>query len=315
MKPEIVVLKATYEPAIAALERDFVVHKAYGVTDPFAFFRQHCGNVRAAITTTTTEVTRAHFEALPQLELLACYGPYVTLIDFSAAKDHKVVVTHTPDSTAEPVADLTMGMIVALMRRMCEADRFVRAGEWPRRVFPPGVEVRGKTCGIVGMGRIGREIAVRATSFGMPISYFGPRRKDDLPYRYYDRLENLARDADCLVVTCALTPETRNLIDTRILAALGPDGFLVNVSRGPIVDEPALIHALANGQLAGAALDVFVDEPHVPEALRQMDNVVLAPHMGTGTREVREGRMEKLLHDVRAHFAGEALRYAIAGST
>ncbi len=294
---------------MAALEREFTVHKAYAAPDALAFIKQQCGHARALISTTTTAVTRAHFEALPRLELLACYGPYVTLIDFAAALEHKVTVTHTPDSTAEPVADLTMGMIVAMMRRLCEADRFVRSGQWPQRVFPSGVEVRGKACGIVGMGRIGREIAVRAASFGMTISYFGPRRKTDLPYRYYDNLEQLARDSDCLVITCALTPATHKLVDGRILAALGAAGYLVNVARGPVVDEPALVAALANRQLAGAALDVFVDEPNVPAALLQMDHVVLAPHMGTSTREVREGRSKKLLADVRAHFAGQPLRH------
>ncbi len=297
---------------MAALEQEFTVHKAYLAPDLMPFLRHHGANARAAISTTTTAVTLAHFQALPKLELLACYGPYVTLIDTAAAKECKVTVTHTPDSTAEPVADLTMGMIVAMLRRICEADRFMRSGAWPSRLFPAGVEVRGKTCGIVGMGRIGREIAVRATSFGMSIGYFGPRRKADLPYRYFDNLEAMAREVDCLIVTCALTPETRNLVDTRILAALGPDGYLVNVARGPIVDETALVTALASKQLAGAALDVFTNEPHVPEELLRMDNVVLAPHMGTSTREIREGRSDKLLHDVRAHFVGKPLLYAIS---
>lgn len=297
---------------MAALEQEFTVHKAYLAPDLMAFLRQHGATARAAISTTTTAVTLAHFQALPKLELLACYGPYVTLIDTAAAKECKVTVTHTPDSTAEPVADLTMGMIVAMLRRICEADRFMRSGAWPSRLFPAGVEVRGKTCGFVGMGRIGREIAVRATSFGMSIGYFGPRRKADLPYRYFDNLEAMAREVDCLIVTCALTPETRNLVDKRILAALGPEGYLVNVARGPIVDETALVTALASKQLAGAALDVFTNEPHVPEELLRMDNVVLAPHMGTSTREIREGRSDKLLHDVRAHFVGKPLLYAIS---
>jgi hydroxypyruvate reductase len=311
-KPEIVLLKAIYEPTTAALERDFLLHKTFTASDPLAYIRQHCTQARAAISTTTTEVTRGHFEALPQLELLACYGPYVTLIDLVAAKEHRVTVTHTPDSTAEPVADLAMGMIVAVMRRLCEADRFVRSGAWPNRLFPSGVEVRGKTCGIVGMGRIGREIATRAAGFGMSISYFGPRRKDDLHYRYFDNLEHMARECDCLVVTCALTPATKNLVDARILAALGKNGFLVNVARGAIVDEAALVKALINKQIAGAALDVFVDEPHVPAALIPMDNVVLAPHMGTSTREMREGRSKKLLADVHAHFAGLPPHYAVS---
>ena len=311
MKPEIVVLKPLYEPTLAVLEREFTVYKSYTAPDPIRYIQQHCANARAAISTTTTEVTRAHFEALPKLELLACYGPYYMLIDLAAAKEFKVAVTHTPDATAEPVADLTMGMIVAMLRRICAADRFVRSGAWARELFPAGTEVRGKTCGIVGMGRIGREIAVRAASFGMKICYFGPRRKDEVHYPYYNDLEALARDADCLVVACALTPATRKLIDARILAALGATGYLVNISRGAIVDEPALVTALVNQQIAGAALDVFADEPHVPAELRQMDNVVLAPHMGTATREVREGRGEMLLQDVRAHFAGEALRYGV----
>ncbi len=312
MKPEILLLKTLYEPTLAVLEREFTVHKSYLAPDPISYIKHHCANVRAAISTTTTEVTRAHFEALPKLELLTCYGPYVTLIDLTAAGEHKVTVTHTPDSTAEPVADLTMGMIVAMLRRICEADRFVRSGAWAGGLFPSGTEVRGKTCGIVGMGRIGHEIARRAASFGMKTCYFGPRRKDDLPYAYYSDLEAMAREADCLVVACALTPATRNLIDARILAALGAAGYLVNISRGTIVDESALVSALAGQQIAGAALDVFANEPHVPAELLHMDNVVLAPHMGTSTREVREGRGAMLLHDVRAHFAGEALRYAVS---
>lgn len=312
IKPEIVLLKAFYEPAMSALAQEFSVLKAYEASDPMAFLMQHGAKARAAISTTTTEVNRAHFQALPSLELLACYGPYVTLIDTAAAKEFKVTVTHTPDSTAEPVADLTMGLLIALLRRICESDRFVRSGNWTSRLFPPGVEVRGKICGIVGMGRIGREIAGRAASFGMPICYHGPRPKADLPYRYFDSLAQMAEFADCLIVTCALTPETRNLVDARIIGALGPEGYLVNVARGPIVNESALVTALASGQLAGAALDVFENEPHVPAELLRMDNVVLAPHMGTSTREVREGRSEKLLHDVRAHFSGKPLLHAIS---
>lgn len=312
MKPEIVLLKAIYEPTMAALEKDFTVHKAYAVDNPLAYMKQHCAKVRAAISTTTTEVNREHFAALPRLELLACYGPYYTLIDLAAARERNIAVTCTPDSTAEPVADLAMGMIVAVMRRLCEADRFVRSGAWPSRVFASGVEVRGKTCGILGMGRIGREIAQRAVSFGMSVCYYGPRRKDDVAYHYFNDLETMARTTDCLIVACALTPATRNLVDARILAALGSKGFLVNVARGAIVDEPALITALENKTIAGAALDVFVDEPRVPAALMSMDNVVLAPHMGTSTHEVRVGRSEKLLADVRAHFAGLPLRYAVS---
>ncbi len=311
MKPEILFLKAFYEPAMAALEQEFIVHKLWEIPGGISGIKRTCANVRATISTTTTEVTRAHFEALPKLEINCCYGPYTTLIDMAAAKERNIIITSTPDSTAEPVADLTMGMIVALMRRICEADRFVRSGAWPRQLFPSAVEVRGKTLGIVGMGRIGREIAKRAVGFDMKIAWHGPHRKDDVAYCYVDSLEQLARESDCLVVTCALTPATRNLVDARILEALGADSFLVNIARGAIVDEDALVAALLNKKIAGAALDVFRDEPNVPDALMHMDNVVLTPHMGTSTREVREERGRKLLADIRAHFAGKPLMYRV----
>ncbi len=307
MKPELLLTRAIYAPALAALERDFVVHKPWTVSDPEAYVREACGNVRAAVTTTTVGFGRRDFESLPRLAMLACFGPYYDLIDVGAAKERGVAISHTPDSTAEPVADLAMGMIVAVLRRLCEADRFVRAGKWPAGVFDAGRDVRGKTCGIVGFGRIGREIARRAGAFDMAVCYHGPRRKDGVAWPYCADLEDLARRSDVLVVTCPLTPETRDLIDARILAALGRGGFLVNVARGAIVNEPALIAALESGAIAGAALDVFRDEPNVPAALTRMDNVVLAPHIGTSTREVRDERTRKLLADLGAFFSGKPL--------
>lgn len=311
MKPELLLVRPIYRPAMAELERDFTVRKPWTAPDPRAYIRQSCGNVRAAVTTTTGGFSRGEFEALPKLEILGCYGPYYELVDLAAAKERGVVITHTPDSTAEPVADLAMGMIVAVMRRLCEADRFVRAGKWPTTVFDSGREVRGKTCGIVGLGRIGREIATRAAAFGMRVCYHGPRQKDGVSYPYYADLEKMARDSDVLVVTCKLTPATRNLVDARVLDALGADGFFVNVARGAIVDEDALVAALANGKIAGAALDVFRDEPQVPTALMKMDNVVLAPHMGTSTREIRDERTRKLLTDLKAFFAGKPLMHQV----
>lgn len=312
VRPEILLMRAIYASTIAELEREFTVHKLWTAPDPHAYIKGACANVRAAVTTPPAGFSRGDFEALPKLEILACFGPHCELLDLAAAKDRGVSVTYTPDSTAEPVADLAMGMIVAVMRRLCEADRFVRAGKWPAGVFASGREVRGKTCGIVGFGRIGREIAKRAAAFDMSVCYYGPRRKENAAYPYFDDLETMARHSDCLVVTCPATAATRNLIDARILGALGADGFLVNVARGAIVDEQALIAALAGKQIAGAALDVFQDEPRVPAALMQMDNVVLAPHIGTSTRENREERARKLLLNLHAHFAGKPLIHAVA---
>jgi len=311
-KPEVLLMRAIYAPTITELEREFTVHKLWTATEPDAYIRQACANVRAAVTTPPAGFSRRDFEALPKLEILACFGPHCELLDRVAAQERGVAMTYTPDSTAEPVAELAMAMLVALMRRLCEADRFVRAGKWSAGVFDSGTDVRGKTCGIVGFGRIGREIAKRATAFDMSVCYYGPRRKEGVAYPYFDDLEAMARKSDCVVVTCPATPATRNLIDARILRALGPDGFLVNVARGSIVDEPALIAALADKQIAGAALDVFQDEPQVPAALMRMDNVVLAPHIGTSTREIREERSRKLMLNLRAHFAGKPLLHSVA---
>ena len=304
-------MRAIYEPTIAELERDFTVHRLWLQKDADAFLRERGANVKVVVTTTPYGFSPADFAWFPKLELLGCFGPYYTLIDRGTAKQRGIRITHTPGSTAEPVADLAMGMIIAVMRRLCESDRFVRAGKWTAGVFPAGTEVRGKTCGIIGFGRIGREIARLAGAFGMRICYHGPRRKDDVEFEYFADLEAMARAADCLVVTCALTETTRDLVDARILAALGPAGYLVNVARGPIVDEDALIAALGDGTIAGAALDVFRDEPQVPAALREMDNVVLAAHIGTSTKEVRENRHRMLLEDVRAYLEGRPLSYPV----
>ena len=311
MKAEMLVLRAIYEPTIAALEREFTVHKLWRAPDPEAFIAQVAPNVRVVVTNTTRGFGSEEFARFPHLELLACFGPYVELVDLEAAQARGIAVMCTPDSTAEPVADLAMGLIVAVMRRVAEADRFIRSGKWVEGVFPSGRGVHGKTLGIVGLGRIGRELAKRARGFDMQIAYHGPRSKADVAYRYFDDLEAMAREVDCLAVTCPLTAGTRNLIDARILRALGPESYLVNVARGAVVDESALVAALASGVIAGAGLDVFRDEPRVPAELLAMEHVVLAPHMGTSTREIREERSRKLLADLRAFYSGQPLTYAV----
>lgn len=251
-------------------------------------------------------------EALPKLEIIASFGTPNGTVDLAAAKERGVVVANTPDSIQELVAELAMGLAVAIMRKVCETDRFVRAGKWMAGPPPMGRGLIGKTCGIVALGRIGRGVARRAEAFGMSVCYHGPRRKDDVSYPYYSNLEEMAGRADCLIVTCPLTPATRGLISERVLNALGPDGFLVNVARGPVVDEQALIAALKERRIAGAALDVFWDEPRVPEALFPLENVVLMPHMGTATLDVREERGRKVLANLSAHFAGQPVPYPLA---
>jgi lactate dehydrogenase-like 2-hydroxyacid dehydrogenase len=310
-KTDLLLLRAVYEPAMLELEREFTVHKLWRAADPAQMLKEVGPRIRALVTPGIIGFTRAHVEALPKLEIIAMFGGNPTL-DIAPARERGIPVTNTPDSITEAVADLAIGLMVASMRRICECDRFVRSGKWPTTVPPVGREVRGKTCGIVGLGRIGAGVARRAEACGMTVRYQGPRRKPDVAYPHHEDVLSLARASDCLVVTCPSTPATRNLIDGKVLDALGPEGFLVNVARGAIIDEDALIAALTDKRIAGAGLDVYRDEPQVPAALLALDNVVLTPHVGSTTFEVREERKRKLLANLHAHFAGQPLLSPLA---
>jgi lactate dehydrogenase-like 2-hydroxyacid dehydrogenase len=308
-RPIVLALLPLYQPALDALAARYELLKPWDAPDPAAFIRAAGPRVRAVVTTTSRGFARAEFESFPKLEALACFGPYLTIVDTARAAELGVAVSCTPDDTAGPVADLARARMLAALRRVCEADRFVRESCWPRAAFPAGREVSGKRVGIVGMGRIGAAVARRAEAFGMPIAWHGPRPKPGLSWRYVDSLRELARASDILVITCALTAQTRGIVDAAVLDALGPQGLLVNVARGPIVQEAALIDALREGRIGGAALDVFDDEPNVPPALMAFPNVVLAPHIGTSTEENRQERTRKLLANLEAQFAGAAVPY------
>ena len=296
-----------YAPTLDVLEREYMVHKSLDAENRDAVLLVIASRVRAAVTTGLVGFSAQLFEALPNLEVVACFGDGGDSIDLDAARRHGVVVSNTPQSIAEPVADLALGLLIAVMRRICECDRFTRAQKWLDGSPPLGTGIGGKRCGIVGLGKVGAAIATRVAALGMKVCYHGPREKRGVPYDYYADLEAMADGCDCLVVTCAETPDTRKLIDSRILAALGTGGYLVNVARGGIVDECALVAALRENKIAGAGLDVFADEPRVPRELLDMDNVVLVPHIGSYTREVREARSATLLANLRAHFAGKPL--------
>ena len=312
MKPELLALTPFYPPTLAALERDYVVHKLWAAREPDAFIRHVAATVRGVVTTGLKGCQRAHIDALPKLEVIACFGTSHGTLDLPAAKARGIVVTNTPDWTVDAVADLAVGLLIAVMRRIGEADRFIRAGKWPSGAFPMSADLRGKTCGIVGYGGIGSAVAKRVAAFGMPVCYHGPREKPGVAHPYYADLLTMAQACDCLIVTCPDTPATRKSVDARILDALGAQGFLVNVARGAIIDEAALIQALQHGRIAGAGLEVFWDEPRVPAELLAMEQVVMAPHIGSSTREIREHRGATLLAGLRAHFAGEPVAARLA---
>jgi lactate dehydrogenase-like 2-hydroxyacid dehydrogenase len=311
--PALLAIAPIHAPALAALAHEYTVHRRWpgcgaATADPSTLRR-----VRGLVTTGVRGFRADDLHDLPALEIIACFGQSHGTLDLAAAQARSIVVTNTPDWTEEAVADVALGLLLGTLRRLCEADRFVREGRWEAGPFALSTDLRGKTCGIVGMGAIGRAVARRAAAFGLRIEWHGPRDKPDAPGTYVPRLLDLATRADCLVVACASTAQTRGMIDARVLEALGPSGYLVNVSRGAVVDEPALIDALARGRIAGAGLEVFADEPRVPAALRAMEQVMLVPHLGSSTREIRAHRQACWLESLRAHFAGEPVPHRVHG--
>lgn len=249
-------------------------------------------------------VTRDLIARLPALEIIAVFGVGYDGIDVDAARDHNVHVTHTPDVLTEDVADFAMALLLATARRVVAADRFVRRGQWPAGQYPLTTRVSGKRLGIVGLGRIGKAIAQRSAAFGMNITYTGRSRKTDVAYGWFPDPRALAANVDFLVVCAHGGPSTRALIDASVLEALGPAGILINVARGSVVDEDALVAALRDNTIGGAGLDVFSNEPQVPAALLDLDNVVLTPHMASGTASTRQAMADLTFENLDAHFAG-----------
>lgn len=302
-RPEVLMVAPMFPAAMEAVERDFIAHKLWLAPDRDALITEVAPRVRGMTTTGMVGARAALIDALPKLEIIACFGVGYDAVDVAAARRRRVMVTNTPDVLTDCVADLAMALLLAAARRLCEADRFVRAGKWLQGPFPLAAKVGGKTCGIVGLGRIGQAVARRAEAFGMRIAYHGPRPKD-VPYAFHAELAELATGSDFLVITTPGGGDTFHLVDEKVLNALGPAGTLVNVARGPVVDEPALIRALQDRRLGAAALDVFEHEPRVPAELLRMDNVVLLPHLGSATRETRGAMGQLVVDNLRAHFAG-----------
>jgi lactate dehydrogenase-like 2-hydroxyacid dehydrogenase len=234
-----------------------------------------------------TLITANLIDRLPALEIIASYSAGTENIDVAHARARGVVVTNTSHILAEEVANLALAQILALTRDTHNADRFVREGRWQSDPYPLTRSLAGMAVGILGFGHIGSALARRLTAVGACVHYSGPTRKP-VDHAYHTDALSLAAAVDLLVVTCPFTPQTTGIVDTAVLGALGPDGYLVNIARGPIVDEAALIAALAADELAGAALDVFVDEPDVPDALLADRRVILSPHIGSGTKQARQ---------------------------
>ncbi|MFG1377739.1 2-hydroxyacid dehydrogenase [Xanthobacter autotrophicus] len=263
------------------------------------------GAVRAIATRGKGRVDEALMARLPNLKIVGNFGVGYDTVDAVAAARRGVIVTNTPDVLNEEVADLTLGLLLATVRQIPQADRFVRDGRWLKGAYPLGPTLRGRTVGILGMGRIGKAIARRLDAFGVPMVYHSRRQQPDVDRPYYASLLDMARDVSVLVVIVPGGAATRHLVDAAVLAALGPDGILINVARGTVVDEAALLAALQSGTLLAAGLDVFAQEPHVPEAFFGLDNAVLLPHVGSSTHHTRAAMGQLVVDNILAVLDGK----------
>jgi lactate dehydrogenase-like 2-hydroxyacid dehydrogenase len=283
------------------LEARYRVHKKED-------FEKVAGIVRGCVTNGHSGPPPAMIDRMPKLEIIGSASVGYDGIPVEYARSKGIPVTNTPEVLNDDVADLAIALMIMTARKLVVTDRYVRSGRWPKEgEYPLASRASGKRVGILGMGRIGREIGKRAEAMNNKVAYHSRRPVADVPWTHYPSLVELAKNSDFLIVIIPSTPETQKIVSKDVIEALGPDGILVNVARGAVVDEDALVAALVSGKLGGAGLDVFANEPQVPEVLFGMDNVVLQPHVGSATHETRRAMSQLVLDNLDAHFAGRPL--------
>jgi lactate dehydrogenase-like 2-hydroxyacid dehydrogenase len=309
-KPDVLSIGSFPPGTMAGLADRFALH--HHVHVPQAIDPAVAARVRGVATEANRGASRALIALLPKLEIISVFGVGVDAVDLAAARERNIPVTNTPGVLGDEVADLAIGLMLASARQILFADRFVREGKWAHGPLPLGRSVGGKTMGVVGLGGIGRGIAERGAALRMQVIYTGPRRKPDAPFEYLPDLLDLARRSDYLMVACKGGPTTRHLIDTAVIDALGPNGTLINVARGSVVDEAALIAALSSGRLGFAALDVFENSPHIAPAFLTLPNVIVQPHQGSATVETRTAIGQLMLDNLAAWFDRRALLTPVA---
>jgi lactate dehydrogenase-like 2-hydroxyacid dehydrogenase len=283
----------------------FTAHRLWEVPDREAWFREFGPQVRGVGAVMHEHVNAAFMDRLPKLEIVSNFGVGYDTVDAREAARRGVMVTNTPDVLTDEVADLALGLLLATLRELPQADRYLRAGKWPKGDYPLTATLRNRKVGILGLGRIGKAIARRLEGFDVAISYYGRSKQADVPYPYFDNAAALARTVDVLIVVTPGGAETRHLVNAEVLAALGPNGILINVARGSVVDTTALIEALRSKTILSAGLDVFEGEPKVPEELIAMDHVVLLPHVGSASIETRRGMGQLVIDNLVSWFSGK----------
>ena len=308
MKPDILVVgPIVSDHTLAQLEQHFTCHHAWRLPagEQDDYIRTVAGRVRAVVTTGAVGITAARVAALPQVDLVAVNGIGVDAVAFDATRPRGIAGTNTPGVLTDDVADLAVLLVLAAARRLPALDAYVRAGDWAeRKPLQPSRSVRGKTAGIFGFGRIGQAVAQRLQALGMQLCYYQPNPVAGSRIERMESLRALAERSDYLIVCAPGGARTRHAVAAPVLEALGPSGTLVNIARGSLVDEAALIAALRDGRLGTAALDVFADEPRVPEQLRALPNVVLTPHVASLTVETRQAMGQLVVDNLLAHFSG-----------
>ncbi len=301
---DLVMMGPMLPSVMEALEKNFNIQRFWEADDKDAFF---AANVGTRFMATNRGCKADTMDALPALELISSFGVGTDSIELDAAKVRNIRVTNTPDVLSDAVAELAVGMMLALCRRIADADRFVRDGKWLDGGYPLTGELTGAKVGIIGLGRIGNEIADRCKAFKMQVSYHGRREQKFVPYTYYAKLEDMARDMDWIIAVVPGDPSTAGIVNERVMKALGPNGAIVNLGRGSLIDEGAMIKLLKSGELGGAALDVFVEEPKMSEELWTMPNVLLSPHQGSATDKTRWGMGDLVVRNLLAAQAGDPL--------
>ena len=280
------------------LQQEYVLHDHAHILDPEAFTK-----VTAFVGAgSTAKVDRKLLAMFPNVKMISIFGVGYDGIDVAAVQERGIRVTHTPDVLTDDVADLAMGLILSIGRRIPQSDKFVRNGDWVSEPFTMTHKVTGTRLGVVGLGRIGQAIAKRAAAFDMSIAYTGRRAKTNAPFRYYPTASELAANSDYLVVAVPGGDDTKNMINAQVLKALGPKGIVVNIARGSVIDQTALLQALKDKSIAGAGLDVFWDEPNIDPQFFKLQNVVLTPHNGSNTHETRRAMADLALANLKAFF-------------
>jgi glyoxylate reductase len=314
MPEKVLVLHRFPKSQMVRIGQRFELLDAAGKKPGEMFSPEQLGAVRAVLAAGGSRLGSDTMDLLPQLGAIVCYGTGYDGVDLKAAAARNVAVGHSPGANASSVADIALTLMLASVRRLLVADGYVRDGSWaaskPSPMMRPQSGMRGRKVGVYGMGAIGGKIAARVAAFESEVGYFS-RSKRDVPYRYFESLEALADWCSVLIVAVRAGPETHHVVDADILKRLGEDGHVINIARGSVIDQPALIAALTEKTIAGAGLDVFAREPHAPDALTALPNVVLAPHIGGHTLESHVAMQDCVMANLDAFFAGKPLPYPV----